>query len=43
MMTGYPAIKEITRDRFGDLIGAIERGEIEVAIVRDTAARAQMR
>jgi DNA invertase Pin-like site-specific DNA recombinase len=32
---GYSAFKEITRDGFGDLINAIERGDIDVVIVRD--------
>jgi site-specific DNA recombinase len=32
---GYSAFKEITRDGFGDLIEAIERGQIDVVIVRD--------
>jgi site-specific DNA recombinase len=32
---GYSAFKEITRDGFADLIDAIERGEIDVVIVRD--------
>lgn len=32
---GYSAFKEITRDGFGELIGAIERGEIDVVIIRD--------
>jgi hypothetical protein len=32
---GYSAFKEITRDGFGDLTGATERGQIDVVIVRD--------
>jgi site-specific DNA recombinase len=32
---GYSAFKEITRDGFGALIEAIERGQIDVVIVRD--------
>jgi site-specific DNA recombinase len=32
---GYSAFKEITRDDFVRLIAAIERGEIDVVIVRD--------
>jgi site-specific DNA recombinase len=32
---GFSGFKEITRDGFADLIAAIERGEIDVVIVRD--------
>ena len=32
---GYSAFKEITRDGFADLIEAIERGEIDVVVIRD--------
>ena len=32
---GYSGFKEITRDGFGDLIGAIESGQVDVVIVRD--------
>ncbi len=32
---GYSAFKEITRDDFVRLIGAIEAGELDVVIVRD--------
>ena len=32
---GFSAFKEITRDDFVRLIGAIERGELDVVIVRD--------
>ena len=32
---GYSAFKEITRDWFGELIAAIEAGEVDVVIVRD--------
>jgi site-specific DNA recombinase len=32
---GYSAFKEITRDGFGDLIAAIEVGQVDVVIVRD--------
>jgi site-specific DNA recombinase len=32
---GYSAFKEITRDGFADLIEAIERGDIDVVIIRD--------
>jgi len=32
---GYSAFKEITRDGFGELIAAIEGGQVDVVIVRD--------
>jgi site-specific DNA recombinase len=32
---GYSAFKEVTRDGFGDLIAAIEAGQVDVVIVRD--------
>ena len=32
---GYSGFTEITRDGFGELVGAIERGEIDVVIIRD--------
>ena len=32
---GYSAFKEITRDGFGELIAAIETGQVDVVIVRD--------
>src|SRR5712691_7151153 len=32
---GYSAFKEITRDGFGELIAAIEAGQVDVVIVRD--------
>lgn len=32
---GYSGFTEITRDGFGELIAAIERGEIDVVIIRD--------
>jgi DNA invertase Pin-like site-specific DNA recombinase len=32
---GYSAFKEISRDGFGELIAAIEAGQIDVVIVRD--------
>jgi DNA invertase Pin-like site-specific DNA recombinase len=32
---GYSAFKEITWDGFADLIAAIERGEIDVVVIRD--------
>jgi DNA invertase Pin-like site-specific DNA recombinase len=32
---GYFGLKEITRDRFGELIAAIEAGQVDVVIVRD--------
>jgi len=32
---GYSAFKEITRNGFGELIAAIEAGQIDVVIVRD--------
>ena len=32
---GYSAFKEITRDGFGELIAAIEAGQVNVVIVRD--------
>jgi DNA invertase Pin-like site-specific DNA recombinase len=32
---GYSAFKGITRDGFGDLIDAVEHGQICVVIVRD--------
>ncbi len=31
---GYSAYKEITRDGFGELIGAIQAGLVDVVIVR---------
>src|SRR5258705_9350609 len=32
---GYSAFKEVTRDGFGELIAAIEAGQVDVVIVRD--------
>ena len=32
---GYSAFKEITRDGFGELIAAIEAGQVDMVIVRD--------
>ncbi len=32
---GYSGFKEITPDRFGDLIAAIEAGRVDVVVVRD--------
>ena len=32
---GYSAFKDITRDGFGELIAAIEAGQVDVVIVRD--------
>src|SRR5258705_1515028 len=32
---GYSAFREITRDGFGELIAAIEAGQVDVVIVRD--------
>src|SRR5215472_6528355 len=32
---GFSAFKEITRDGFGELIAAIEAGQVDVVIVRD--------
>ena len=31
---GFSAFKEVTRDGFGELIAAIEGGEVDVVIVR---------
>src|SRR5260370_3667429 len=36
---GYSAFKEITRDGFGELIAAIEAGQVDVVIVRDIDRR----
>src|ERR1700749_3429646 len=32
---GYSAFKEVTRDGFGELVAAIETGQVDVVIVRD--------
>jgi len=32
---GYSAFKEVSRDGFGELIAAVETGQVDVVIVRD--------